>query len=83
MEEEHTNSEYDELSVGGTKISEFRYADDTALFSTTPEGLNNIVQAVNKHSAAYNFSNIVAKTKIMELDILARKYEHCYKQHNR
>ena len=39
VEEEQSNSEYDELSVGGTKITEFRNADDTALFSTTPEGL--------------------------------------------
>ena len=46
------NSEYDQLSVGGTTINELRYAYDTALFSTTPEGLNNLMQAVNKHSAA-------------------------------
>ena len=68
VEEQQTNSEYDELSGGGTKITELRYADDTALFSTTPEGLNNLVQAVNKHSAAYKLSINAAKTKIMELD---------------
>ena len=45
-----------------------RYAYDTALLSTTPEGLNNLVQAVNKHSAAYKLSINAAKTKIMELD---------------
>ena len=56
VEEEQSNSEYDELSVGGTNITELRYADDTALFSTTPECLNNLVQAVNKHSAAYKLS---------------------------
>ena len=44
------------------------HADDTALFSTIPEGLNNLVQAVNKHRAAYKLYNNVAKTKIMELD---------------
>ena len=68
VEEEQNHSEYDELSVGGTKITELRYADDTALFSTTPEGLNNLVQAVNKHSSAYKLSINAAKTKIMELD---------------
>ena len=68
VEEEQNNSEYDELSIGGTKITELRYADDTALFSTTPEGLNNLVQAVNKHSSAYKLSINAAKTKIMELD---------------
>ena len=44
-----------------------RYAYDTALFSTTPEGLNNLLQAVNKHSSAYKLSINAAKTKIMEL----------------
>ena len=68
MREEQSKSEYDELSVGGTNITELRYVDDTALFSTTPEGLNNLVQAVNKHSAAYKLSINAAKTKIMELD---------------
>ena len=67
MEEEQSNSEYDELSVGGTKITELRYADDTVLFSTTPEGLTNLVQAVD-HSAAYKLSINAAKTKIIELD---------------
>ena len=39
VKEEQSNSEYDDLSVGGT--------------STKPEGLNNLVQAVNQHSASY------------------------------
>ena len=68
VEEEQSNSEYDELSVRGTKITELRYADDTALFSTTPDGLNNLVQALNKHSAAYKLSINAAKPNIMELD---------------
>ena len=68
VEEEQSNSEYDELSVGGTTITELRYADDTALFSTTPEGLNTIVQAVNKHSSAYKLSINAAKTKVIEID---------------
>ena len=50
VEEEQSNSEYDELSVVGTKITELRYADDTARFSTTPEGLNNLVQAVTEQT---------------------------------
>ena len=49
-------------------MAELRYADDTTLFSTTPEGLNNLVQPVNKHSDAYKLSIDAAKTKIMELD---------------
>ena len=54
VEKEQNNSEYDELSVGGTTFTELRYVDDSALFSTPPEGLNNLVLVVNKHSAAYN-----------------------------
>ena len=49
-------------------ITELRHAHDTTLFSTTPEGLNNLVQAVHKHSAAYKLPINAAKTKIMELD---------------
>ena len=68
VEEEQINSEYDELSVGGTTITELRYADDTALLSITPDGLNNSVQAVNKHNAVYKLSINAAKTKTTELD---------------
>ena len=78
MEEEQNNIEYDELSVGGTKITELRNADDTSLLSTPPEGLNTRAQAVNKHSAAYKLSNKYHGTRQM-----ARKYEHCYRQYKR
>ena len=44
------------------------YDDDTALCSTTPEGLNNLVPAVNRHIATYKLSIDASKTKIMELD---------------
>ena len=54
VEDEQSNTEHDELSVGGTKITELRYADDNALLSTAPDGLNNRLQAVNQHSATYN-----------------------------
>ena len=43
-----------------------RDADDTDLFSTTPDGLNNIVQA--EHRALYTLYINSSKTKIMELD---------------
>ena len=59
--------EYDKLSVGRTEITELRYADDTALFSMTPEGLNNIVQAVSQHSATYTLSINASKTRLIEL----------------
>ena len=34
-------------------ITELSYTDDTALLSTKPKGLNNLVQAANHRSAAY------------------------------
>ena len=43
------------ISVGGTKITKLRYAEDTVLFSTTPDALNNRVQqqALNRDCATY------------------------------
>ena len=44
VEEEQNNSEYDELSVGGTKNPKLLNLDmQMTLLSTTPEGLNNLV----------------------------------------
>ena len=68
VEEEQSNGEYDELSVGGTNITELRYADDTALFSTTPDGFNNHVEAVNQCRTTYTLAINASKTKIMEFD---------------
>ena len=47
------------ISVGEIKITKLRYAEDTALFSTTPDALNNRVQqqAFNRHSATY-YTNV-------------------------
>ena len=44
VKEEQSNSEYDEQSVGGTRITVLRFADDTALLSTIPESLNKLVR---------------------------------------
>ena len=50
VKKEQSNSEYDEPSIIGANITELRYSDDTALVSTTREGFNKPVNAVNKHS---------------------------------
>ena len=47
VKEEQSDTEYDELSVGGATITESRYADDTALFSTTHESLGKRVEAIH------------------------------------
>ena len=35
---------YDSLNIGGRAIPELRYADDTALLSTTPEGIEKMIK---------------------------------------
>ena len=45
-----------------------RYADDTALLSTTPTGLNKLVKSVKKHSEDKDLLLNAKKTKIMSTD---------------
>ena len=45
---EEKDEEYSALKINGRKISDLRYADDTALLSTTPTGLNKLVKSVKK-----------------------------------
>ena len=69
VKEEQSNSEYDELSVGGpTSLNLGMQMHDTALFSTAPDGLNNLVQVVNQHSVTYTLSINASQTKNMEFD---------------
>ena len=41
---------YDSISVGGRSLPELRYADDTVLLSSTPEGLEKMIKSVKNHS---------------------------------
>ena len=34
---------YDSLSIGGRDLPELRYADDTVLLSSTPEGIEKVI----------------------------------------
>ena len=54
------------VKIGG--VTRKPMVDLTRNDPTAPGGLNNLVQAVNKHSSAYKLSINAAKTKIMELD---------------
>ena len=56
---------YDSLNIGGRKYPELRYADDTVLLSTTPEGLEKMIHAVKKHSENQNLYLNAKKTKIL------------------
>ena len=47
---------YDSLNIGGRSLPELRYADDTVLLSTTPEGLEKMIKTVKNHSECQNLS---------------------------
>ena len=49
-------------------MPELRYADDTVLLSTTPEGLERMINTVKIHSESQNLSLNAKKTKIMKTD---------------
>ena len=63
---------YDSLNIGGRKYPELRYADDTVLLSTTPEGLEKMIHAVKKHSENQNLYLNAKKTKILRTDKTTR-----------
>ena len=56
------------LKIGGKAYPELRYADDTVLMSTTPEGLEKMIKATKKHSENQNLYLNAKKTKIMKTD---------------
>ena len=59
---------YDSLSIGGHSIPELRYADDTVLLSTSPEGLERLIKSIKEHSESQNLHLNANKTKIMKTD---------------
>ena len=59
---------YDSLNIGGRAIPELRYADDTALLSTTPEGIEKMIKTVKQHSENQNLFLNAKKTKILRTD---------------
>ena len=63
---------FDSLNIGGQEYPELRYADDTALLSTTPEGLEKMIRAVKTHSENQNLFLNAKKTKIMRTDKTTR-----------
>ena len=56
------------LNIGGHDLPELRYADDTVLLSTTPEGLEKLIMSVKRHSEVQNLFLNAKKTKIMKTD---------------
>ena len=59
---------FDSLNIGGREYPELRYADDTVLLSTSPEGLEKMLISVKTHSENQNLFLNAKKTKIMRTD---------------
>ena len=56
------------MNIGGTDYPELRYADDTALLSQTPQGIEKMINSVRVHSEKQNLYLNAKKTKIMSTD---------------
>ena len=65
--EDHFDN-FDSINIGGHNFPELRYADDTVLLSTTPEGLEKLIMSVKRHSEDQNLFLNAKKTKIMKTD---------------
>jgi len=65
--DERQNS-YEEVKINGQKLRDLRYADDTALLSTTETGLKKLVEATKEHSEDKYLMLNIKKTKIMDTD---------------
>lgn len=60
------------ITIGGNKISNLRYADDTTLFVSSEHELAELVKRVERESKLVGLSINKAKTKVMLIDLLCR-----------
>lgn len=56
------------ITIGGRKISNLRYADDTLILAATEEELRAIMEKLERVSRAYGLEINAAKTKVMIID---------------
>ena len=68
VEHDPRSNLYGEPNIQGLKLRDLRYADDTALLSTTTEGLNQLIHSVKEHSEQKGLFLNVKKTKIVDID---------------
>ena len=59
---------YNEPNIRGLKLRDLRYADDTALLSTTTEGLHQLIHSIKEHSENKGLFLNIKKTKIVDTD---------------
>ena len=53
------------ITIGGANINNFRYADDTVLFTLSSKDLQSLVDKVNETGKPYGMEMNVVKTKAM------------------
>ena len=68
VEHDPRNKLYAEPTIQGLPIRDLRYADDTALLSATPTGLESLIKSVKEHSEQKGLNLNIKKTKIMDTD---------------
>ena len=68
VEDDPRHENYKEPTIQGLQLRDLRYADDTVLMSTTPDGLEQLINAVKDHSEKKGLMLNVKKTKIMDID---------------
>ncbi|VEN38799.1 unnamed protein product, partial [Callosobruchus maculatus] len=56
------------ITIGGSKISNLRFADDTTLIAASQEELVALLNVLERHSAAYGLGINYNKTKVMLVD---------------
>ena len=68
VEQDSRKDLYNEPNIQGLKLRDLRYADDTALLSTTTEGLHQLLHSVKEHSENKGLFLNIKKTKIVDTD---------------
>ncbi|VEN45210.1 unnamed protein product [Callosobruchus maculatus] len=61
------------ITIGGSKISNLRFADDTTLIAASQEELVALLNVLEQYSAAYGLGTNYNKTKVMIVD---RKHDN-------
>ncbi|VEN47814.1 unnamed protein product, partial [Callosobruchus maculatus] len=56
------------ITIGGSKISNLRFADDTTIIAASQEELVPLLNVLEQHSTAYGFGINYNKTKVMIVD---------------
>ena len=76
VEQDSRKDLYNEPNLQGLKLRHLRYADDTALLSTTTEGLHQLIHSDKEHSENNGLFLNIKKTKIVDSDKMQENIRH-------